>query len=83
MSSGRIVLDSYALIAYFENEKGAGKVERFLCQAESSRTPLLLSTVNWGEVYYALYRSKGKRGGERYTHNRSAPNYCCRYRLER
>ncbi len=65
MNPGRIVLDSYALIAYFENEKGADRVERFLHQAESSRTPLLLSIVNWGEVYYALYRSKGEKEAER------------------
>ncbi|MBI5234397.1 MAG: type II toxin-antitoxin system VapC family toxin, partial [Deltaproteobacteria bacterium] len=29
-----IILDSYALIAYLEDEPGAEKVERFLKQAE-------------------------------------------------
>ena len=63
MNPGRIVLDSYALIAYFENEKGADRVERFLHQAESSRTPLLLSIVNWGEVYmpFIVLREKKRR----------------------
>jgi len=65
MSLEQIVMDSYALIAYFENEEGADKVERILRQAESNRKPLLISIVNWGEVYYALWRSKGEKEAEK------------------
>ncbi|MFQ6066433.1 MAG: type II toxin-antitoxin system VapC family toxin [bacterium] len=64
MNSEKIVLDSYAMIAYFENEAGAKKVEELLWQAELGRRLLLMSIVNWGEVYYALYRSKGKHKAE-------------------
>ena len=59
-----IVLDSYALMAYFEDEPGADKVQRFLEQSEQCRLCLLMSIVNWGEVYYSLCRSKGAEKAE-------------------
>ena len=58
------VLDSYALIAYFEDEAGAGKVEKILRDAENIRINLLLNVINWGEVYYSIYRSKGEEKAE-------------------
>lgn len=58
------VLDSYALIAYFEDEPGGEKIERILEQAEKGSLSLLMSIVNWGEVYYSLYRSKGEEKAE-------------------
>ncbi|MBI5373917.1 MAG: type II toxin-antitoxin system VapC family toxin [Candidatus Schekmanbacteria bacterium] len=58
------VLDSYALIAFFEDEPGALKVEQILKQAESGKVNLLMSMVNWGEVYYSIYRSKGEDKAE-------------------
>ena len=58
------ILDSYALIAYFEDETGAEKVEEVLKQAENGRADLLMSIINWGEVYYSIYRSKGEERAE-------------------
>jgi ribonuclease VapC len=54
-----LVLDSYALLSYFEEERGADKVQRLLEQAEKGKLGLPMSMVNWGEVYYSLCRSKG------------------------
>ncbi len=59
-----LVLDSYALLAYFEEEPGAGKVQRLLEQAQKGKVGLLMTVVNWGEVYYSLYRSKGAEKAE-------------------
>ncbi len=59
MSSAK-VLDSYALIAFLENESGAEKVGSLLKQARTSDKPLFLSVINWGEVYYVLSRAAGK-----------------------
>lgn len=58
------ILDSYALIAYFEDEPGAEKVERILEQAEKGKIRLLMNVINWGEVYYSIYRSKGEEKAE-------------------
>jgi ribonuclease VapC len=59
-----LVLDSYALMAYFEDEPGADKVQRLLEQSEQGKVGLLMSIVNWGEVYYSLCRSKGAEKAE-------------------
>ncbi|GAB4488980.1 MAG: hypothetical protein OHK006_20120 [Thermodesulfovibrionales bacterium] len=53
------VFDSYALMAFFEDEPGAEHVQRLLQQAELDKISISMSIVNWGEVYYALARSKG------------------------
>ncbi|OGW07967.1 MAG: hypothetical protein A2W75_00505 [Nitrospinae bacterium RIFCSPLOWO2_12_39_15] len=58
------VLDSYALIAYFEDEQGANKVEQILEQSERDKINLVMSIINWGEVYYSIYRSKGEEKAE-------------------
>ena len=54
------VLDSYALLAFFENEKGADKVADIIRQARDRDKPLLLTAVNWGEVLYIAARASGK-----------------------
>ena len=53
------VLDSYALIAHFEQEPGADKVGRLLKAARDGKTDLFLSTVNLGEIYYNVLRERG------------------------
>lgn len=62
--SGRKVLDSYALIAFFEGERGADKVGALIAHARDSGKPLLMSVVNWGEVYYIRYRTAGREAAE-------------------
>ena len=53
------VLDASALIAYFEKETGYEKVQELLTAAAAGNRKLLLSTVNWGEIYYVAYRTYG------------------------
>lgn len=54
------VLDSWALMAFFNNEPAAGAVEDILVAASEGSHHLLLSVVNWGEVYYAALRAGGE-----------------------
>jgi len=54
------VLDSYSLIAYIEDEDGADKMIEVFRVARDSGKPLLLSVVNWGEVYYITLREAGR-----------------------
>ena len=57
----KFVIDSYALIAYLENENGAEVVQKSLRQAEREKNQILMSIINWGEVYYSIYRTKGEK----------------------
>lgn len=52
-----MVLDAYAVIAYFEDERGANTVERLLREADRGSVELLMTTINLGEVWYAIARS--------------------------
>lgn len=59
------VLDSYSVIAYLENEPGADRVGQLIKQARDRERPLLLSVVNWGEVYYIACRAGGKAAADK------------------
>ncbi len=39
-------------------------MQNLLLEAHSGRVVLLMSVVNWGEVYYALYRKQGKAAAD-------------------
>jgi predicted nucleic acid-binding protein len=57
----RYVLDANALIAFFENRRGAAqKVGHLLREALRQEMPLLMSAVNWGEVFYIAWRGHGE-----------------------
>jgi predicted nucleic acid-binding protein len=58
------VLDSWALIAFFEDEPAAEAVERILEQATAEKHKLLMSVVNWGEVYYNTMREVSEAAAE-------------------
>ena len=55
----RVVLDASALMTFFENRPGADKVEELIQLAIDGKRELLMSVVNWGEVYYSVWRAKG------------------------
>ena len=58
------VLDSWALIAFFEDEPAAEEVEKLLVKAEAGTHKLLLSVVNWGEIYYNTMRRVSQEAAE-------------------
>jgi predicted nucleic acid-binding protein len=51
-----IVLDSWAVIAYLEGEASAERVADFIADAHEEETPLFMSVVNAGEVWYIIAR---------------------------
>lgn len=53
------VLDAYALMVYLEKESGYEKIKDFFARAAETGKKLLMSTVNWGEVFYILIRDYG------------------------
>lgn len=62
----RYVLDSYSLLAYAEDEKGADTVEDILTKALDNQAEIFLSVINWGEMYYIALREGGKERAELY-----------------
>lgn len=61
------VLDSYSMIAYLENEAGADRMIEVFRVARDSGKALLLSVVNWVEVYYITIREAGRERLEAVT----------------
>jgi len=62
------VLDSYSLIAYFEGEAGADRMIEIFRAARDSGRLLLLSVVNWGEVFYITLREAGRDRASQIAH---------------
>ena len=62
------VLDSFSLIAYLEGEEGAERMVEIFRAARDSSRDLLLSVVNWGEVYYITLREAGREQAEQAAH---------------
>lgn len=59
------VLDSWAMVAFFENESSAGKVEKIILEAHKSQTPLLMSVINVGELWYSTVRGHSRAEADR------------------
>jgi len=59
------VLDSYALLAFFQAEPGGVKVKDLLKEAEMGDAVLFLSPLNLGEIYYTVARKQGMQIAER------------------
>jgi predicted nucleic acid-binding protein len=53
------VLDANALLALLVNGSGAERVEHLLRGARAD-APLLISVVNWGEVFYISWQRHGE-----------------------
>jgi len=53
------VLDSYALLAFFNNEKGVEIVRELLLDAVKNKLLLYLLNINLGEIIYIIERELG------------------------
>lgn len=51
------MLDSWAVVAFFEDEPSADRVEEILLTANRSDTVLMMCVVNVGEVWYSRART--------------------------
>ena len=59
------VLDASALMTYLEKQPGYEKIKDLFVNASESGKYLLMTTVNWGEVFYILIRGHGISEAER------------------
>ena len=62
------VLDSYALMAFFEDEPGADFVRGLIHKVVESDTNLLMNIVNLGEVWYSIARIDSSKLADQYVH---------------
>jgi predicted nucleic acid-binding protein len=58
------VLDSSAVITFLRNLSGAEKVAELLRLAQAGERELYMCVVNWGEVFYSVWRADGAKAAE-------------------
>ena len=63
-----MVLDAHALMVLFNDEPGADEIEKILIKAETGSPKLLMSVVNWGEIYYSILRGASQEMAEAKAH---------------
>jgi predicted nucleic acid-binding protein len=61
------VLDTWALIAFFEDQPAANLVEEMLDQAANAKHRLHLTAINWAEVYYNTMREVSQQAAEKHA----------------
>jgi ribonuclease VapC len=57
--TGKLVLDSFALVSLFHREPGWQVVQAALYEQEKARSRAILNWINWGEFYYIIKRRVG------------------------
>jgi len=57
--STSFVLDSYALLAYLQDEPAGSRIEKLLDNATKEKCRLFLSLINLGEILYIVERRGG------------------------
>jgi predicted nucleic acid-binding protein len=60
MKKPKYILDSYALLAYFQAEPAGVKVRKILKDAMSHHIVAYLSVISLGEIYYIIARKVGE-----------------------
>ena len=55
----KFVLDSYALLAFFQGGAGGRQVKEILKRARAKRASVHVSVVNMGEIFYIIARRYG------------------------
>jgi ribonuclease VapC len=60
------VLDSYALMAFFEDEPGADTIRSLILKGEEGSLSLVMSVVNLGEVWYSIARTNSPETADQY-----------------
>lgn len=62
----KYVLDSYAFLAYLEGESDGKKVISIFEDAVDEKVQILMSVINWGEIYYISLREGGEKRAQLY-----------------
>ena len=60
----KYIMDSFAMIAFFEDEPGAERVAQILKSIMNRKVKGYMSVINWGEIYYNTMREQGAETAE-------------------
>jgi PIN domain nuclease of toxin-antitoxin system len=60
------ILDAFALMAFFHDERGAETVENLIHDAEQGKVKLIISLINMGEVWYSISRKTSPESADHY-----------------
>jgi predicted nucleic acid-binding protein len=58
------LIDSYALLAYLNEEAGYEMVRELLNRAQNSGNFIIMNEINVGEAYYILFRKRGPKASD-------------------
>jgi uncharacterized protein len=58
------ILDSWVLMALFHDEPAAEEIEKLIQKADAGTHRLLMSVINWGEIYYSVMRGASQESAE-------------------
>lgn len=64
MKKPKYILDSYALLAYFQAEPAGVKVRNILKDAMLNHIVAYLSVISLGEIYYIIARKLGEENAD-------------------
>ncbi len=53
------VFDASALLVFFYGRDGTQRIEEILGQAETGEAAVRMCVVNWGEIYYSIWKTEG------------------------
>jgi predicted nucleic acid-binding protein len=59
------VLDANAILDFFESGAGSDRVQQLMNTALREGNPLLMSVVNWGEIFYVLWQRRGEESARK------------------
>jgi predicted nucleic acid-binding protein len=59
------VLDANAILDFFESGAGSDRVQQLMNTALREDNPLLMSVVNWGEIFYILWQRRGEESARK------------------
>ena len=63
------LLDSFALLAYLNQENGFAIIKSVLAKAQKSGIFLVMNEINIGESYYILFRKRGREKADYFLEN--------------
>lgn len=62
-----VVLDSWPIMAYLEDEPSGQKIADMIADARDSGTPIMMTVINFGEVWYIIARRTSEADADQTT----------------